>query len=274
MFTPVAPILAAPPTTGLVVSAVTPPEGERWESGLAWVPERCGASYQLVPWCTVTDPDPFSGDGLAAVYYRPPGARFSVTCSTLGGGINSERVLRLVNASTPYLIARELWAGEMAQADPYDAPYGSTQTMNHWLAGDNAVTVGTAAPALAAIGRLEHSAGAAAHGQQIMLHIPRLVLPALWGYVRRVGPLLLTPTDNVVVADAGYDGSGPAGEVPGATVWAYATTVVQVRTSQTLIIDDPGQTVDRSTNTHTVWAERVWAATFDPCCHFATEITV
>ncbi len=57
MFATVTAPRAAPPTTGLVASA--PPaldDGARWESGLAWVPERCGIGYQLVPWCSDTDP--------------------------------------------------------------------------------------------------------------------------------------------------------------------------------------------------------------------------
>jgi hypothetical protein len=107
-----------------------------------------------------------------------------------------------------------------------------------------------------------------------MLHLPTLVTGSLTEYVRRVGNDLLTRQDNLVVVDAGYPGTGPNGEVVGATAWAYATSMVQVRMSDLEIIAAPAQTVDRATNTVTAWAERVFAASYDPCVHFAIEITL
>lgn len=278
MFGTVQAVYAAPPTTGLVASAAPVPDPEaRWEQGLAWVSERCGAAYQLLPWCdTAAVPGAFTPDGFSAVYYRPPTVRFAVRCSTMGGQIDTELVRRVAEATTPYVIAEELCQGTLTQADPFTAPYGSTQTTNHYLAGDSSTTVGgSATTALAAVGRLEEAAGVAARGQQVVLHIPRVILPQIWtGYVRRVGNVLYTPTDNIVIADAAYDGTGPANQAAGATVWAYATPPVQVRVSPLQVIEDPAQVVDRASNTRTVWAERVFAATFDPCVHLATEITV
>lgn len=107
-----------------------------------------------------------------------------------------------------------------------------------------------------------------------MLHLPILMTGGLAEYVRRDGGLLLTRQDNIVVVDAGYPGTGPSGEPVGATAWAYATAPVQIRISDLAVQSDPVQVVDRATNTITVWAERVFAATFDPCVHFAKEITI
>jgi hypothetical protein len=39
------------------------------------------------------------------------------------------------------------------------------------------------------------------------------------------------------------------------------------------VTDDPS-TVDRGKNTRVTWAATVFAALFDPCVHFATEITL
>jgi hypothetical protein len=90
---------------------------------------------------------------------------------------------------------------------------------------------------------------------------------------RQVGPQLVTHAGNVLVGDAGYTGSGPAGQAPGTTVWAYATAPVAVLTSPVTFIDG-AEAVDPTTNTRIVWGSRMFAATFDPCVHLATELTL
>lgn len=274
MFAPVQGVLAAPPTTGLVASAARPiTTDSRWESGLAWVPERCGLGYQLVPWCTTSNPAAYTEPRAGSVYYRPVGARFADECSTLGGQLDTERFRRQVTATTPFVIARELWDGELSQTDSY--VIGGVTLTNSYLASSEATEVTTTATGLpGALAALEHAAVEASRGQRVMLHVPTLLTGTLGEYVRRVGTDLLTRQDNLVVVDAGYPGTGPAGEPAAATAWAYATSVVEVRQSPIQLITDPTHTVDRATNTVTAWAELVFAATFDPCCHFAIEITV
>ena len=272
MFATVTALRAAPPTTGLVASA--PPaldDGARWESGLAWVPERCGIGWQLVPWCSNTDPAVHQPDTAGAAYCRPVGARFAVACSTLGGGVDSERVRRVVEATSPFVVARELWDGALGQTEPFTIR-GETYR-NARLADPSAEIVGTGgADLLPALGRLEQAAVEASMGQRVMLHLPVRLAARLGEFTRRVGADLLTRSDNLVIADAGYPGTGPTGQAVGATAWAYATTVAVVRQSRIDLIDDPAATVDRAVNTVTVWASRVFAATFDPCVHFTTQI--
>ncbi len=274
MFTPVQGVLAAPPTTGLVASAEHPPNpDERWQDGLAWVQERCGTPYQLVLWCVTGDPDSYTEPRTDTVYYRPIGVRWAQECSTLGGELDLERFRRTVEATTPFVIARELWEGTLSATDSFTVQ-GGTHT-NRWLASSDATEVTTTATGLPnMLAALEHTAVEASRGQRIMLHVPTLLTGTLGEYVRRSGPDLLTRQDNLVVVDAGYTGTGPAGEPAGATAWAYATSMVQVRMSPTQFISDPTHTVDRATNTITAWAERVFSATFDPCVHYAIEITV
>ena len=274
MFGTVAAAAAAPPTTGLVASAPPVPDRDaRWESGLAWVPERCGAAYQLVPWCSATDPPAYPPDTPGAAYYRPPGVRFAVACSTLSGGVDAERTRRVAEATTPFVIARELWNGALGQTDPYTIR-GVTYR-NARLADTAATVIGTGgAELLAALGRLEQVAVEASRGQRVMIHLPVRLSARLGEFARRVGSDLLTRSDNVVVVDAGYPGTGPAGQAVGTTAWAYATSLVTVRVSRIVLEDDPGATVDRAVNTVTQWASRVFAATFDPCVQLATEITI
>jgi hypothetical protein len=274
VFEPVRGVLAAPPLTGLVASADRPPDtGERWEQGFSWIPERCGSAYQLVPWCSVADPNPCVSPRYAGTYYRPPGVRFADQCSTLGGALDTDRLQRIAEATTPFVIARELWDGAMGQADSWTMS-GVAYT-NARLADPSAVVVpGSATTLQGRLAALEQAAVEAARGQRIMIHLPTIGTGDLAMYVRREGTNLLTRQDNLVVVDAGYPGTGPAGQAVSTTAWAYATSMVQVRISPLEIITDPAQTVDRSTNTVTAWAERVFAATFDPCVHFAVQIAL
>ncbi len=55
-------------------------------------------------------------------------------------------------------------------------------------------------------------------------------------------------------------------------MWAYATSPVAVLISPLSAIVADRDTVHSRTNTRTAWAERLIAATYDPCLHVATEI--
>lgn len=271
MFTPVPGVPAAPPASGLVASAARPTL-DRWEQGLAWIPERCGTTYQLVPICDEPATE-YTAPRPGAVYYQPVGLRVADECSTLGGPVDLERVRRVAEAQAPFAIARELWDGELTQADTYTAGAQSGLTNAHLASADAETVGGSAAAARVGIGRLEQAALETSHGQPVFLHVPVVLLPQLDGYVRPVGQQLVTLAGNTVVADGGYPGSGPNGEPVGATVWAYATSPVAVLMSSLDVIAD-GDAVDSAVNTRRIWAARVFAATFDPCVHLATEITL
>lgn len=270
---------AAPPTSGLVAAAVRPdtsaPEWEHWELGLSWTPERCGTNYQLAPYCQ-EPPGGYEAPRAGAAFYQPVEHRHADECSTLGGPLDAERVRRVADAQSPYVIARELWTGEASAADPYTVQNGTGTAVNAHLASDVADVVGaSAADPLAGFGRLEQAALEASHGQQVYLHVPVLLLPQLRDVVQaRVGSQLITIAGNVLVADGGYPGTGPEGQAVGATAWCYATSPVAVLTSPWDIDPDEQSRVDRATNTRITWASRVFAATFDPCVHLATEITL
>ncbi|MDN5933643.1 MAG: hypothetical protein L0I24_21675, partial [Pseudonocardia sp.] len=272
----VAGVPAAPPYSGLVASAVArdPTTLPRWEQGLAWVPERCATAYQLAPWCA----DPVAGyesPRAGSAFYRPVELRVADACSTLGGPVDPERVLRVANAQTPFAVARELWTGAASLADPHEVPAApGVDAVNAHLASTDADVVGTgAADPLPGFGRLEQAALEATHGQPVMIHVPVLLLGRLADVFRPVGQQLITHAGNVLVADAGYPGTSPAGQ-PGTTTWMYATSPVTVLLSTWALDLDETSRVDRAVNTRTTWASRVFAAVFDPCVHLATEITL
>lgn len=277
MFTPVPGVPAASPTFGLVASAVRPDPASlpRWEQGLAWVPERCAAAYQLTPFCATPVVQNYDIPRAGAAYYRPVELRVADECSTLGGPVDLDRVRRVAEAQTPFAVARELWTGTATRADPHDLPGTAGAGVNAHLAsaGAGLVGAGGAAPKVA-FGRLEQAALQATHGQPVMIHVPVMLLPHLVDCFRVVGSLLVTYAGNVLVADGGYPGTGPAGQPVAATAWMYATAPVQVLTSTWEIDADDVSRVDRAVNTRTTWASRVFAATFDPCAHLATEVTL
>ncbi|SHL53039.1 hypothetical protein SAMN05443637_13512 [Pseudonocardia thermophila] len=275
MFAPVPGVPAAPPAFGLVASAERPDPAQlpNWELGLVWVPERCATEYRLAPACVAADPADYRPPRPAeAVYYRPVDLQLAEECSTLSGPVDEARLRRIAEAQTPFAVARELWSGAGTQADPFDSPAGSSQT-NPYLASAAATEVSgsPAASVRLGIGLLEQAAMEAAAGQQVFLHVPVMMLPQLGEYVYRVGQVLYTLAGNVVIADGGYEGTGPSGEPVGATAWAYATSPVSVLMSPLEITSGP-ESIDHATNTRTAWASRVVAALFDPCVHLAIEI--
>lgn len=271
MFTPVQGVAAAAPVTGLVAAAVRPTI-DRWEQGVAWIPERCGTRYRLVPWCD----EPESGyepNRPGTVHARPVGVQWAEECTTLSGEPDMERIRRSVEAQTPFVVARELWTGEGTQADPFTVD-GAART-NPYLASPDADVVGSGPlPATVALGLLEQAALEASGGQAVMLHVPVSVSWLVGEALHRVGQQMVTSSGSVVVFDAGYPGTGPDGQPAGETVWAYATSPVSVLMSAVRLVDSPAHTVDHVSNTRTVWAEREFIATFDPCVHLATEIAI
>lgn len=276
MFATVAGVPAAPPTYGLVASAVRPDPAAlpRWEQGLAWTPERCATAYQLAPWCAEPVTQDYDIPRAGSAYYRPVDLRIADECSTLGGPVDEERVRRVADAQTPFAVARELWTGAATVADPHPLDDG-TEASNAHLASPAADVVGIGgADPLVGFGRLEQAALEATHGQPVMLHVPVMLLGRLADVFRPVGQQLITHAGNVLVADPGYPGTGPAGQAVAATAWMYATPPVTVLLSPWQLDLDEHSRVDRATNTRTTWASRVFAATFDPCAHLATEITI
>ena len=92
------------------------------------------------------------------------------------------------------------------------------------------------------------------------------------------GLIILTPgRGDIVVNGAGYPGTGPLGQPPPGPneVWAYATGIVNVRTSDTILIpDNLDEALDRATNTITYRGEMEAMAYDDGCCRFAVLIDI
>lgn len=284
LFTPVSGVhAAATRVANLEVSAQPQPTGEdaHWQEGFAWRSELC-PQFEVLDPCsepTTYDTDD-TGDGV--IYHVPAGYRVRDYASTLNVEFDLQRVQRQAEAVGSMVAAAELWTGALTSANPYAAPPntvvrnpGSVDAYtNPYLAASTATTIPVVTDVMEALGLLEEKARQQIGGQQCFLHVPTRIATQLGAQIRRVGPVLYTQTDAIIVADPGYPGTGPDGTDPASpSTWCYATGPVILRQSPVMTIEAPvWSTVNRQTNRREVWADRMFAATFDPCCHFAIEI--
>lgn len=264
------------PATGLLASAseVTPGEGEpadAWSHGFRWRPASSFGGGWFDPCDVFDEPDTAQPD-RSLVHVRPVGYYVEDECGMTAPGPDEAAVRAYAEASASYHVARELWTGAASDAHPYEVGTEDGFT-NARLSAPTAETVGTDLNVRVAIGALEQAAREASGGQQPVIHVPVGLVAALDG-LRRVGNLLLTQTDGIVVADGGYPGTGPNGEAATVTsMWAYATGPVGYRLGP---VEVPGivESLDRSTNRRLVHASRLFAVAFDPGVHYAASITL
>lgn len=269
---------ATPPVTAanLLASVTQPTSPGHWQEGLVWRSELC-PSYALFDPCG-DGPDIPTDNSSGLVYYRPVAFRVEDECITRNVGFDIDRVRRMAEATTDTAVAHELWTGTATQAEPYDTPDGlggtTSDVTNAYLAGPTAEVISdTFTTTLEALGLLEERARQAAAGGPVFLHVPNRVTTELGAQLRRVGNLVYTQTDAIVVGDPGYPGTGPETDgTPAGGLWAYATGPVTVRLDPLSTIDQAAVTIDRQTNRRYVWAERMFGVTFDPCCHFAIQL--
>jgi hypothetical protein len=245
-----------------------------WERGLHYAPEAVGG-YRALSGCSAQTLDFGAGDGPApTVDYQPWELEVQDPCPSTFGYSEAEvtaRLQRAVDAVESFGIARELWTGDLSAADE---AAGGPQENPALTKGPTVIGGGPVAPKRG-LGMLQQAIGEALHGQQATLHVSRTAEPYLTDLIK-VGNLLFTRLDNLVVADAGYPGTAPDGTADTAGVaWLYATGTVVVRRSPLFLGPTAlAETVDQTTNTIRRTASKVVAATFDPATLFAVPITL
>jgi hypothetical protein len=264
-----------PPRVGLIASAPTiPTSDDRWTAGFSYDPENCDGEIRLLADCNEETPaDPPTNREL--VEYMPFVIEAVDRCSTMTQSRDREgRVTRLLAAAESKAIESELWRGTKARAMTPDWP-------NRYLTSNDAeVLTDIPSDPGEALGCLEQYLADCQVGGRGMIHASRDVVTA-WAraqLLRREGNLILTILDTIVVPGAGYDGSGPATSAGGAPqapadsdLWAYATGIVAIRLGSVTTQSDPRETIDRSTNTQELRAQRFASAVWD-CCHGAIAI--
>jgi hypothetical protein len=286
LFTPVSGYQAAPiKAANLLASAAPQPEGENvhWQEGFVWRSELC-PEFEVLDPCespTTYGTDDMTRGGL--VYHVPAGYRVRDYATTLNVSYDLDRVTRQAEAVVSSVAAGELWTGAVTAANPYALPPNTVvlnpspsagEYTNPYLAASTSTTITAVTDPMEALGLLEEKARQQIGGMQCFLHVPTRIATQLGAQLRRVGNLLYTQTDAIVVADPGYPGTGPDGTDPTSPgTWCYATGPVTLRLGNVVATEEPvSATINRQTNIREVWADRMFAATFDPCCHFAIMI--
>lgn len=247
-----------------------------WRLGFSWNPEQVciGDGQGVFNPCGSDTKD--AGDNPEVLLYDPFGVWASDECS--GFDISRDRIgraRRRLLACQSKIIAHEFWTGEMADADALPNRFLASPTAN-------TVTNGSVSEANA-LACLEEALADCVCGTGMIHVTPGLMTHlAAAQVIQRFGNVFRTANDTIVVADKGYDGSGPDGQ-PAAdgSVWAYGTDIVTVRLSSIDVLpsddpEDPGSMAMESapTNTITFIAERLAAVTFDACCHVAAEVNI
>lgn len=260
------------PTLGRSVTEVT----QEREVGFAFNPEGCGTSDTLPE-------DPCDSSPATKTIDDSPGSvgapGFFVwagdKCAPWELGRDwRNRALRQLRATMSYQVARELWKGteQAAVTEPDDVSF------RHLASLDSDVLTDVPTSPTDALALLEYGLGACATGRRGVIHVTRHAATYFQGLnlLRREGNQLLTALDTIVIADAGYDGSGPEGQAAeDGSQWAYATgmPIVRLGPERTLPSTDP-EALDRSTNLIEWRAERKAAVTWDGCCHLAVELNL
>lgn len=125
-----------------------------------------------------------------------------------------------------------------------------------------------------ALGALE-ACLADCYAGQGLIHVPRDAEPTLaaWNLLEKRDGGLFTTAGNRVVVGGGYTGSGPDGTAATAgTSWIYATGAAFGYRSD-VRITSPRESIDRSTNTMRMIAERTYVLGFE-CCLIAANMTL
>lgn len=261
-----------PPRFGLIASAPTIDNQDRWEQGFKFAPEACGASGRVSVGCRGNTDQLDSDAGPGTVEGDPFVVYSWDECSTFGFRARDYqgRARRQLEVTRSWEIANELWTGELRDGDG----------LANRVLTDTASDVLTSAPATPqlALACVDAGVSQGGKGRQGMVHMtPQMLTVLVTAYALHLeGTTWVTPNGHIVVPDAGYTGSGPTnGGVPNpATVsqWIYGTSMIFLRLGAIEILPNNfDQAVDRDTNLVTMYSQELVAYEWDECVHVAAE---
>lgn len=301
--------VAVPPTDGIRAArglgVVENPSDDldpsrQWGRGYTFDFDRCNAGYLTNPCSNTARPTVRGNGGRRRV--EPFVVTVGRVCGTFGWQAQdyAADANRLLDAYQWKLIAAELWTGTFAQAEGWTNPDPDDGVGNPFLAwhldpqfldlvadhgGDPLVDAFGPVDALSV---LEQGLAECSGSSNGVIHATKR-MATIWAsldLLEREGGRLFTRIGTQIIADNGYDGSGPTMDppdpedpiVPGtpATLqreWAYATGPIQLRIEPTLrqIPSDMSEALDRSNNDVTYYAERKASVAWG-CCHLAAAI--
>lgn len=270
----------------------------RWTRGYRFNYGPCVAGYTLDPCEPDPSPPVIAGPG-GERWIEPFVVAVDRRCSTWGweAADYATEAARLLDANQYDIIARELWRGDQAILSGWTDPDPTPETGgpgNTYLSGDwdpewlNLIEFSGGDPLTDTMNPVE---GIAALDQALtgcspgpgLIHITKRLHDILASYgnvLRTDGGRVFTAAGTQVIADGGYDGSGPDSlGKPAATAsreWAYATGPITIRLEQgepllTPRAEDFAQAVDRANNNIEFIAQRKASVSWG-CCHIGVAI--
>ncbi|HSE07706.1 MAG TPA: hypothetical protein VLB29_03485 [Nocardioidaceae bacterium] len=260
------------------------PDNGHWQQGITWI-ERCpdgGTTYDeclAVTGIGAPPEPPAKADNVDQTFRgaTPFTVIAEFDCSPVGlrdaETVASDALARVEQQQ----VEAAFWTGTSgAQTVVFphlaaDTEVLDTQGIVLQTAASPAVTGADVAQAL---GELEADLATCYAGQGI-IHVPRVALPTLaaWNLVEERDGRLYTAAGNLVVVGGGYTGSGPDGSAPAAgTAWIYATGAVFGYRGD-VQVTSPRDSIDRSSNTMRMIAERTYVIAFE-CCLLAAHIVL
>lgn len=227
--------------------------------GAGWTtnPENCGgASGGVVKIeCFGTQDAMTAGENAEFVGDDPFVVWAADECSTLGSARRDweGRATRALLATQSYHIASEFATGNGRDND------GPTFA--------DAASVSTGSSPVQSLAFLEDEVSSSLRGERAMLHMPFSLLTVLVaeGAVRRDGTIWVTPSDNVVVADAGYAEAMDAGTIVATSMVGLGLSPIELNPGSFDQAVARSQMIDRSINLVTLYAQRNVVFVWDQC---------
>lgn len=259
--------------------------GPHWQQGITWT-ERCPAGDTTYDECLST-----TGAGAPPA---PPAKTANVGQTTRGATpftVYAEFECSPVGIPGAEAIASDALARveqRQVEAAFWTGVAGGQDVVFPHLSADTEVLDGTvvlqtaASPLVTGSADVAHALGvleqelADCYSGQGLIHVPRSALPTLaaWNLARvDDGGRLVTPAGNLIVAGTGYTGSAPDGAAAAdGTAWIYATGAAWAYRSD-VYVSRLRDSLDRSSNTIRMLAERTYLIGFE-CCHLAAHIAL
>lgn len=262
------------------------PGGSHWQQGITWI-ERCPEGDTTYDDClsiTGTGAPPAPAAKAGNVEQTSRGATpFTVyaqfECSPVGVGdaatVGSDALARVEQRQ----VEAAFWTG-VAGGQPVVFPHLAADA--EVVDSQDIILQPTASPIVTGGADVAHALGAleqalaTCYAGQGLIHVPRSALPTLaaWKLAHTADDgQLVTPGGNRIVAGTGYTGSGPDGAAAAAgTSWIYATGPAFGYRSD-VYVSPVRESLDRSTNTLRMLAERTYVIGYT-CCLLAAHIAL
>lgn len=248
-----------------------------WQTGLEWESDCSVAVTGTLPPC----PDPVAAKstdgGLIFCSADPFTVYGSYKCPPVGRPAGEARVIaeNRLKRNKEWAVERIFWTGITPVGTVNPSLQGGNDTCE--ITPVDLTPVAGALSPVAAIAALESNIADCIPGALGVIHVNFGLLPFMardYLLVEKNGKYY-TPSGQLIVAGAGYPGSGP-GNVPAdpGETWIFSSGPVAVYNSDIFFTPSHiDQAVNRSLNDVTFWAEQTYAVIWE-CCSFAIRVSL